>query len=732
MKSKQCRSGTDDLNLSRRCQPLGTRVVFYSSDDESDHTPSKKHRLNSDSERRAVHAAHNPSSVPFGRGSPFDEDFGYHSRRRVCAEYRGSTDEFSIGNSFGTLSEVCRNTASQADKRLMTKKGDNNCADKNGCNNVNNLSCNGFDEHSSCFKAKGESKIDDKYISEDSGYFTCSSDGNNSTVSNEHERKRAVSTEVKSVGPHSLNWNEPRVTRQDATAVAVSKPKGPVIETLLAKLEEAVQRQRGCVTLIDQSYAPRITYSFAKARGRTPVAASEAWNDYCSALPGDFFSSPEACMANTDRIGKGQVAYNGLLISVDSCPDLKTIWEAKYIAKNQRGHSTNSFDQQRSTLGMYLRAAVVLDAISIGSICQPGGMFRALLSRETGKVFVTYLQARTAPSTVRTKVTALVSALLLAEHWFASNGHETDVGNAKLLRIYYLSVMSVERKVINRETNLRRVESQRKMDGKSFTEEEFRMCVEKCKKELTSMMASIDKAGPLGGAKVQRYLLGNPRLLRKWCIFFTSMVLMTAGGQRPQVYGQLQTPEESLFESYDRDELSVIELRTLDEKTTRATEYPLVPLPLGMISFLQTHCFDIRPAIFRRNNVNEPEDDNHDDDEGEPGPNFSNALLLHTESGEALQTTQIRMTLKVFLKGILGEKRADEITPMTLRSSHASIVVQRWRDGLMFAGCTKEQMLDKLASLMNTSAIQLENTYLTKTAEPFVRDATEVASMFDD
>ena len=98
---------------------------------------------------------------------------------------------------------------------------------------------------------------------------------------------------------------------------------------------------------------------------------------------------------------------------------------------------------------------------------------------------------------------------------------------------YLTGACSAEKYESRRGTARMRSEDMRMASGRLLVGEDFRNFGEAAEKGLTSIMR--------GG---ERYVRQNSGLRARWCILFVGLLVFYGGGQRPQVYAQLQEPED--------------------------------------------------------------------------------------------------------------------------------------------------------------------------------------------
>lgn len=140
--------------------------------------------------------------------------------------------------------------------------------------------------------------------------------------------------------------------------------------------------------------------------------------------------------------------------------------------------------------------------------------------------------------------------------------------------------------------------------------QDFAECSKIAKKKLDAVMSSFkiyyNESRSVSGhikdevlEKAKQQLSGRPSLIDKWCLNFLALLMLSAGGQRPQVYCQLQTPTEEEIANMKSSgaHCSNIELKTLREKTPQSTNLPNVILPVDVFPYLHFHVRVIRQVV---------------------------------------------------------------------------------------------------------------------------------------
>ena len=139
---------------------------------------------------------------------------------------------------------------------------------------------------------------------------------------------------------------------------------------------------------------------------------------------------------------------------------------------------------------------------------------------------------------------------------------------------------------------------------------------------------------------------------------------------------------------------------------------PFFLFPRRLSKFLGFHREVIRPIIVARSGTDERK-------------NKESTILLHSRTGESLDSWRITKTLKTFLMSIDPELK--NVTSMAIRGSYAIMMLKFYRERKIFRELTQEQFLELLAKMMNTFVHQLVNAYVSNGEQDFRGAAKEMA-----
>ena len=161
------------------------------------------------------------------------------------------------------------------------------------------------------------------------------------------------------------------------------------------------------------------------------------------------------------------------------------------------------------------------------------------------------------------------------------------------------------------------------------------------------------------------------------------------------------------------ERIGFFELRTVIEKTSRAFDMPNVVFSSTLLPFVDFHVQTLRPILIKKNRRKE-------------GSLQEKTLLVDTRSGEPLISQQVARTFRGFLSRI--DRELKKITPMALRGSYATMMLQAYRSRTVFKGKSKAKFLEFLAKSMNTSVEQLAVSYAGNDMSDFEYCALELTS----
>jgi hypothetical protein len=437
------------------------------------------------------------------------------------------------------------------------------------------------------------------------------------------------------------------------------------------------------------------------------------WARYLKSLPNDFFTAKEARMELERAAEAGDEAhhrcspYAGLLLrhSPLNCPDILYCYEQCFEIKIRRGGRAESYHQFKAAAGQLARFSVAAEVASAENFGKPGGLFDLVRSSRLIRAFIGGFQQNAQPSTVYAKATLLGTLCRMAKQHFG-----------KLASVETPAILSHIDETANLLSGFRRVEKAtsrrltavlRDQDSREtfISPRDWFWLQRKIEEDMRRIWTGISGLQESLGPEVASYMDENHNLVRKYSLLLLIYIVLTGGGQRPQVYTSLQHPAERVVSGWEDESGNSaggpVKLYPTSEKTPRGTFSPGILFPEISSSFFATYIRIIRPEVMRRSGraANDLAD-------------VGRVFLVHTETGRPLSGENLRNTLRLYFSGLQGlSGDLSRVTVMTVRASFASMMFRSFRNG-EFSGRCFEEFLSELAETMNTSVEMLRNTYI--------------------
>jgi len=432
----------------------------------------------------------------------------------------------------------------------------------------------------------------------------------------------------------------------------------------------------------------------------------------------DFFSSDEAILKNDGKVSRGQTAYRGLPLSQHNNSDLREIFEIEFEAKAINGQSTASYEQFATVLGQYMRLCVVLGHVDEKVVFERGMLYSSIVNRDALRALLNYFFIRGAASTVMTKALHLKKLAEMAVSFFESEGNKEMRGHAELSLRYLRSEFNVHKQRSREMAVKRKNIEDRIARGVIFLPADFRRCTLRACRKLDGIISGYRKiCASRSETEAGRFLKEHRRALDKWCLNFLVLLILSAGGQRPQVFALLKRPSaaEVLEMEIKSEEGNFFEIRVSAEKTRRSIDLPNVMFPRSVLPYVQFHVEVVLNLLEEQAIDSETED--------------WDRLVVHSRTMKALTTHQVTDTLQRFLRDF--DANLHGVTTMALRGSYATMMLRAYRDGKIFPNSGEEEFLAILARAMNTSVEQLKSTYVACDKQDFVQSACELVSALE-
>jgi hypothetical protein len=528
--------------------------------------------------------------------------------------------------------------------------------------------------------------------------------GSNSELEEEFEKDGEISDDEENSGQQSEPMDLKKVLLQNREALA-NRGLQRLHQNSFSRGSRAPTREIGQVVVPQQ-----------------PHTMEEKWKYYVSGLDSQFFDprNKEAAMqGSSERIKLGEVSYRGVKVNHENSSDVQFVFKSRWEAKVLRGQPVTSYDQFRAAVGQFVRFAIVCRSIPLSIAWQAGQLFQAVIQQDLIDVFLSYFQLRCSASTVLSKAFHLRALCQYAERYFATVSPDAgQKARSELMTDYLTGICAAEKSEGRKGTAVMRREEYRIEMGKLVPSKDFRRFARIAEERLEDIM--------LHGTDIN----SNERLLSKWCINFVGMLLFEGGGQRTQVYTQLQEPEDlsSAIRSWKAG--LPVTLAALLEKRPRQVGYSKVRFKTDTARFFEFHLKTVNTAIRLATRPLPSQGDIDECDDSAPDSDIK-PILLHSRTGHPYKCDQVRSTLRCFISSVDPEMQT--VTPSVLRSSYATWNFKAYREGRLFKDLSEDQFLDKIAKVMNTSPEQLRSTYIACSAmdADYDKIMTELQRVFE-
>lgn len=450
---------------------------------------------------------------------------------------------------------------------------------------------------------------------------------------------------------------------------------------------------------------------------------AEKWSSYLEGLfqdDPDFLTSDEARMLSDETPRQGVTTYRRLALTESNCADVKEVHRLVFKAKAVQGYSNAGYSHFLTAIGQFARMRCSLEAdecereIMLVELCSEGSLFKLVSSLDHVELFLEYFEARSSsPSTCMGKTAQLLKLASSAKRFYERRGDVSLVADISRVMDKLQSSHSAYKQATRRQSRQRKVINKRKENGILMCPSDFMKCKNIAKEKLSAIMASIRRIKVERSQKEAKLrLIRDESLLSMWCINFLALLMVCCGGQRPQVFCQLQrlSPRQLHEVSNKSTEKKYIELHTVHEKTSRALDMPFVPFPASLLTILKFHQSEILPILDEKRSDLQKLKENERE--------FAKTcLVLHSKNGVRLATKQITETFRLFLFRV--DSKLSRMSTMNLRASYATMMLNAHRQGKIFKDDSEETFLEFLGKAMNTSVEQLKDTYASVFNEDF-------------
>jgi hypothetical protein len=500
------------------------------------------------------------------------------------------------------------------------------------------------------------------------------------------------------------------------------------LDELLAQQQHSICRRRhgmGYGTGRAYTRTPDGTLSrdhAARKKRVNPVfhTLDEKWAAYLRTLPKEIFESGEALNNQAEKAVRGKPLFSGLRVNEENCSDVQRVYRLCFESKIGLGQPRGTYDQFKSAAGQYLRTYLSFYTERALEVCKPGGLFSCVADFRLIRAFIGQYQVRASATTVMGKALHLRRLADEAISYFTETNSQELKGRCMSVAAYLRSVAASYKTEARRFYRSRNTTDDRVGRGALLHPDDFDRCLLKATQAMEIVMKFVEDLCEQCDGDLEDICSAvgsREKLVEKWSINLLAALVLSGGGQRPQVYAQLDLPGESELETFNaecRANKLYFTLRAGFEKTTRSMDLPKVLFPGMMLKFVRFHVVVMRPIIVQLL---------------EGGTQVSSkTLLLHTRRGSALKSCDVTRSLGTFLERI--DPELANITPMAIRGSYASMMLQAHRTKEIFQNFSENEFLQFLAKQMNTSVEQLATTYASCDVDAFENVANEIMGVF--
>ncbi|KAI0557081.1 hypothetical protein FGB62_345g06 [Gracilaria domingensis] len=384
----------------------------------------------------------------------------------------------------------------------------------------------------------------------------------------------------------------------------------------------------------------------------------------------EFFTGSTAWLKDTSRKQRGVTTFIGLKVNGENCEDIKILYDVRFRSKAVVSKGPCSgYINLKSVAGQFLRWAVTCSLVDQDAGWKEGSLF------EANKCNALIVIAKVARSHLRPNLLSKLEKVLTYLNGSAStakDGARREARRKRLLEIEFENALLADG-VVQKATRL-------------------------AMHKLTDILRTASQDAQDRQGTFLRRMKSNHSLVRKWCINFTALLVLTGGGQRPQAYASLQAPTTNeLNRDIETDFGKFFSLRTnLDEKTNRSLSFPVVLFPRDALKFVEFHVEHILPFLRAKFKLAPDSEDNR--------------MLYHTEDGGVLSSNSISRTIKAFLGSM--DSKLSHLTTMSIRSYYATSMIHAFRKGDIGENNSEQRFLELLEKRMNTSLEELKAAYV--------------------
>jgi hypothetical protein len=331
------------------------------------------------------------------------------------------------------------------------------------------------------------------------------------------------------------------------------------LDELIRRQQESVsRRRRGSVLAIALSYH-RACHRDADGRGpgkKKVWTLEEMWTQYIRTLPKTFFRSNEALMNRAESAIRGKPLFSGLRVDEENSSDMRRVYHLCFESKIRLGQPRGTYDQFRCAVGQYLRTYLSLHTDKVRMAFSPGRLFEAVAEFRLVRAFIGQYQVRASATTVMGKAMHLRRLADEGVSYFTEINEQELKGKCLSVASYLRSVASSYKTEARRAYRSRNTMDDRAERGALLAPGDFQRCLDKAIRALDGVMQHVEqlRTDNLGNvSRFHRMVYDRKGMIDKWNINLLAALVLSGGGQRPQVYAQLELPQVSELQRLSED-----------------------------------------------------------------------------------------------------------------------------------------------------------------------------------
>ena len=273
-------------------------------------------------------------------------------------------------------------------------------------------------------------------------------------------------------------------------------------------------------------------------RERWQKSIEENWRDYLATKPAEFVTSNETLSVNSEAARKGTPLFEGIRIDEYNSADMQRIFNLTFEAKIRLDQSKGTYSQFRSAVGQFIRTYLSRYNERVLQVCKSGGLFEAITELQVTRVFLGHFEVRASATTVLGKAMHLRRLADEAVSYFTEKNEQEKKGRAMSVATYLRSMHASYKTESRRKYRSQNTERSRMERGALLLPVDFSRCVNRASHELQGIIKTFQRLERKFGsesAALQTRMDNWKGLSEKWNINFIGALVLSGGGQRPQV-----------------------------------------------------------------------------------------------------------------------------------------------------------------------------------------------------